>query len=611
MSEQAALKVISVPRDPGEIDYLRSEGFDDDSISQQLYSQINYIVSEYKVMVSLRNCPHIVHCNDYKVEQHTDSIGWNILIKMELLTPLMKVLESVSTEEQIIHLGCDLCQALVTCQQHNILHRDIKPQNIFLDADGHFKLGDFGISRTVMQTTHATAGIGTYNYMPPEVFSGKPYGHTADIYSLGMVLYWLLNEKRHPFLPLPPQSYSQAQSEQARIRRLNGDAIPEPAHGSQVLKRIVLKACSFHPKDRYASALEMLGALLSINEETIIDTPPKLHTKWLFPTMCAFAAASLFFVSGFISKNDIQSAPDSAPAVYSERETKSALPEVTIAAVPAEIFATEDSRPSAPSTPATESVSSAKKSLIEYEKNDLGQVTKTVYRALDGSISGWYVSEYNEAGKEIYRELFDVNGASIATREFTADGFCHSAFYSESPWTQSVYDSSGNLCEQAAFSGGGNITDVFLYTYKFSPNTGKHIVHQTHHEIKNPETSESDYHYECDDYGNIIKEYHSFFTIEYTYDSDGNRIKETTTDDSGTILTWTDIDVSKDFHAEIRTRYMRDGTVESRKEVIYGEDGREYLTITYDRNGTVLNKVLTFYYPNPTGFIGDSHILSK
>ena len=87
--------------------------------------------------------------------------------------------------------------------------------------------------------------VGTYNYMAPEVFGGRPYGSTADIYSLGLVLYWLLNERRLPFLPLPPAAISAEEDEQARIRRLRGERLHAPQNGSAALKRIVLKACEF------------------------------------------------------------------------------------------------------------------------------------------------------------------------------------------------------------------------------------------------------------------------------------------------------------------------------------------------------------------------------
>jgi hypothetical protein len=97
--------------------------------------------------------------------------------------------------------------------------------------------------------------------MAPEVYNNQPYGAKADIYSLGLVLYWLLNERRTPFLPLPPAVPSSGEEDAARRRRFRGEPLPPPAHGSPALQRIVLKACAYAPKDRYQNAEELLRDL--------------------------------------------------------------------------------------------------------------------------------------------------------------------------------------------------------------------------------------------------------------------------------------------------------------------------------------------------------------
>lgn len=262
--ERCALKVITIPHDHNEIEYMRCEGLDDESISSTLESQVGDIVKEYKFMKKMGDNPNIVHCDEFRYSRHEEDLGWDIYIKMELLTPLMKVLDRMQDEKEIIRLGIELCNALVGCQKLNIIHRDIKPQNIFLSPSGYYKLGDFGIARTMEHTTKATAGIGTYSFMAPEVANGKTYSSTVDIYSLGLVLYWLLNERRGPFVPLPPQKPTFAENENARMRRYNGEKLPTPKHGSQELKSIVLKACAFEPKDRYQTAGEMMQALKQI-----------------------------------------------------------------------------------------------------------------------------------------------------------------------------------------------------------------------------------------------------------------------------------------------------------------------------------------------------------
>ncbi|MBR2582700.1 MAG: serine/threonine protein kinase, partial [Oscillospiraceae bacterium] len=258
--EKPALKVKSIPENSSEIDSLRDEGYDDASITGTFKEHLKSIVAEYALMRKLNGNTNVVNCDDVRYVQHDDGFGWDIFIKMELLTPMKKALSKTPSDGQVARLGADICRALTLCKNYSIVHRDIKPDNIFVSDTGDCKLGDFGIARTMEKTSGGTK-IGTYEYMAPEVYHGKPYGSGADIYSLGLVLYWLLNERRLPFLPLPPALPTVREKEEARLRRFSGEALPAPAHGGEELKRIVLKACAYDPKDRYQSAAEMLRDL--------------------------------------------------------------------------------------------------------------------------------------------------------------------------------------------------------------------------------------------------------------------------------------------------------------------------------------------------------------
>lgn len=269
--EKAALKVITIPQSSSDIDELYGEGYDDESITSTFKAYLKSIVAEYSLMRKMNGSANVVNCDDVRYVQHDDGFGWDIFIKMELLTPLTKSLGKNTSDEQVARIGSDICKALILCKKHNIIHRDIKPANIFVSENGDYKLGDFGIAKTVEKTSGGTK-IGTYEYMAPEVYHDQPYGSTVDIYSLGMVLYWLLNERRTPFLKMPPSLPTNSEKEQARKRRFGDETIPAPVHGSDELKRIVLKACAYDPKDRYQSAEEMLQDLESLGASSHIDT---------------------------------------------------------------------------------------------------------------------------------------------------------------------------------------------------------------------------------------------------------------------------------------------------------------------------------------------------
>ena len=259
-TEKAAMKVISLPKHETELEEMRSEGLDDKGIQRVLQDKLEKIVSEYLLMRKLNGCSNVVNCDDVRFQRKETGLGWEIFIKMELLTPLAKALELRPREDEVYRVGKDLCKALLLCKRHNILHRDIKPANIFLSDNGDYKLGDFGIAKTVEKTVGGTK-IGTFEYMAPEVYNNKPYGPRADIYSLGLVLYWLLNERRTPFLRLPPEVPTSSEKDEAKQRRFRGEQIPPPCHGGDTLKRIVLRACAYDPGERYQSPEEMLRDL--------------------------------------------------------------------------------------------------------------------------------------------------------------------------------------------------------------------------------------------------------------------------------------------------------------------------------------------------------------
>ncbi|KAK5858369.1 hypothetical protein PBY51_002515 [Eleginops maclovinus] len=95
-------------------------------------------------------------------------------------------------ESQVREIACQLVSALYYLHSHRILHRDMKPQNILLGKTGVVKLCDFGFARAMSVSTLVLTSIkGTPLYMSPELVEEKPYDHTADLWSLGCILYEL------------------------------------------------------------------------------------------------------------------------------------------------------------------------------------------------------------------------------------------------------------------------------------------------------------------------------------------------------------------------------------------------------------------------------------
>lgn len=264
VESHAAVKVISTPQNKSEIDSLRAEGLSEEATRTYLQGVVNDFVSEIQLMESFKGVQNIVSVEDYKVVEKKDEIGWDIYIRMELLTPFNSyVCDKTLSEQEVIKLGIDMCTALELCARCNIIHRDIKPENIFVNPFGDFKLGDFGIARKLENVTGGLSQKGTYNYMAPEIEKGSQYDATVDLYSLGLVLYRLLNRNRLPFLDTDRQLLNPNERMNAVRRRMDGEPLPPPCDASPAMAQIILCACSYEPERRFSSAAAMKKALIA------------------------------------------------------------------------------------------------------------------------------------------------------------------------------------------------------------------------------------------------------------------------------------------------------------------------------------------------------------
>lgn len=267
IEEHCALKVITIPSSPAELQSMRNEGMDDASATAYYKGLVEEFVQEIALMSKLKGNVNIVGYEDYAVIEHEDSIGWDIIIRMELLTALPAYIKDRSfTVNDVIKLAIDVCNALEVCHEQKIIHRDIKPDNIFVSQNGDYKLGDFGVARTIEKTLSGLSKKGTYTYMAPEVYKGEAYGTNVDLYSLGIVMYKLLNNNREPFLPPYPELIKYSDKNDALVKRMNGDIIPPPANCNEFLSRVILKSISFKSWERYQLPSQMKADLQSVKD---------------------------------------------------------------------------------------------------------------------------------------------------------------------------------------------------------------------------------------------------------------------------------------------------------------------------------------------------------
>jgi len=280
----SALKIISVPSEDQYREAEASMGNDENTLKGYFEDIVKNIVNEVNALYQLSGNSNIVNFHEHKIIPREDRFGWDVLIKMEYVTSLKNyMMNHPFTIENVLQMGIDICTALDLCAKRRIIHRDIKDENIFVNEDGLFKLGDFGISRELSKSGRALSGRGTPYYMAPEVYWGKKYDSTVDLYSLGLVLFKLLNYGRMPFMPEYPKIPVYSDNETAFERRMSGEKLPRPICGNEELEQLIQKACDFEPEKRFQKAQEMKKslqkALLGMSEEELQLVVGVVHEK--------------------------------------------------------------------------------------------------------------------------------------------------------------------------------------------------------------------------------------------------------------------------------------------------------------------------------------------
>ncbi len=255
--ERCAVKVIAIPRDDSERAALLVESKNEAAAHQYLVDLVRNYSKEIRAMYVLQENPHIVKIEDHMIEE-LSPLQFRILIRMELLTPLRDYFTQMSmSEDEAIQIGLDMCDALIACDEHKIIHRDIKPDNIFRSSDGVYKLGDFGTARRLDMTFGTFSTKGTFSYMAPEVYRQDRYDRRVDIYSLGLVLYRFMNRNRDPFIDPEKRLIYYQDREEALRKRMDGEVIPPPIDASSDFSYVIRKACAYQPSKRFNSASDM------------------------------------------------------------------------------------------------------------------------------------------------------------------------------------------------------------------------------------------------------------------------------------------------------------------------------------------------------------------
>ncbi len=229
----------------------------------------------------------------YLVMEHAEGSSLRAVIGQRRL-PLAEALD----------IAKQIARALVYMHAHGIVHRDLKPENVLVAPDGQVKLIDFGIAmdEAARRLTWfgLSSAIGTPDYMAPEQIRGRRGDARTDVYALGTILYEMVTGE----LPY-------AESNVHAVMRAKVDEDPRPPR--EVLpdvdprvEEIILRAIDRAPRERYATAADMLSDLEDPSKVTLKDRAPRrsgrlfrllrLPRRAVTPIVLALAIAGLAFL---------------------------------------------------------------------------------------------------------------------------------------------------------------------------------------------------------------------------------------------------------------------------------------------------------------------------
>ena len=263
----SAVKFVHIPSDDA-LQKQIEEQPDMDAVRKYFAKRVEGIKNEIRILQKCKNHNNIVRFEEYRIEENVGEykIGWDIMIRMELLYPLNQIFtKKDATQYDVIRMWKDIASALIYCEDQNIIHRDIKVGNILRSVNGSYKLVDFGEAKICSDGKKLYEIAGTKEYMAPEVINQNGYDKRADYYSLGCVTYFLLNGRRHIFMS--SQQASKEESKEAEEKRRKGDIIPPVKGVSKKINQVLLKSLSFDPENRYRSARQLYQAIQEILDE--------------------------------------------------------------------------------------------------------------------------------------------------------------------------------------------------------------------------------------------------------------------------------------------------------------------------------------------------------
>ena len=256
--EPFVLKHISIPESEVKTQALILTGaVADEAAANEYYESLaEDLRSELIRLQSFREHGGVAAWTDFQIEPR-EGVGFDVYLLMPKKTSLRSHLQDKAmTQLSALNLGIDLCDALGTLRESGYTYQNLKPENVFLDAKGHFTIGDLGLMPLKDLQYSAVPDSYVNLFSAPELSRLIPEpDKSSDVYALGMLLFYIFNGNHLPF------EDEKTSPERAAAKRQEARALPTPVYADYELAEIISVACSLEPKERYGTPAELKQAL--------------------------------------------------------------------------------------------------------------------------------------------------------------------------------------------------------------------------------------------------------------------------------------------------------------------------------------------------------------
>lgn len=218
-----------------------------------------YFTEEADFIESVKELDGVSNYLDVYVQDNQNKETCDLYIFTEELTSLEELMKTKTfTEDEVVDFGIQMSSLLETLETKNIFHGNISPKNIFVTADGKYKIGGF---------TDFEGKIDDKSYIAPEVFRQENVDYTTDIYSVGIIMYAMCNGGKIHF------ESDSCDRKKACEERFSGKAVTAPSEGNEKLKSVIVIACQPDNANRWKNAGNIKNALTSIKAEIGASSP--------------------------------------------------------------------------------------------------------------------------------------------------------------------------------------------------------------------------------------------------------------------------------------------------------------------------------------------------